>query len=97
MIRREYLIKRLREVVASGHARGCQGRTYTCDCGHDLVIEGLLEVAADEIEKLFAVTLQESAPPVLAPHNSGERLPSSDAASGGADTPAITLQERKTP
>jgi hypothetical protein len=43
---------RLRQQVKDDHARGCQGREYGCDCGYDLSTEGLLEMAADEIDRL---------------------------------------------
>lgn len=46
------LSKRLRQQVGDDHARGCAGRCYSCDCGYDLSTEGLLEMAADEIERL---------------------------------------------
>jgi hypothetical protein len=36
----------------------------------------------------------QSAPPILASHSSGERLPSSDAAVGGADTRSEAVSER---
>jgi hypothetical protein len=48
------IVERLREQIMADHARGCQGRQYTCNCGHDLKTEGLLDLAADEIERLQA-------------------------------------------
>jgi hypothetical protein len=48
------IVERLREQIRTDHARGCQGRQYTCDCGYDLKTEGLLELAANEIERLQA-------------------------------------------
>ncbi len=46
------LVERLREQVTSDHLRGCAGRCYTCNCGYDVATEGLLELAAAEIERL---------------------------------------------
>ena len=41
--------------LASGdHARGCQGRSYTCECGHDDAIQGALSFAKVEITRLQA-------------------------------------------
>ncbi len=48
------LVLRLREQLTSGHVKRCQGREYTCDCGYDLVNEGVIELAATEIETLRA-------------------------------------------
>jgi hypothetical protein len=46
------IVERLREQVRSDHSRGCMGRCYSCECGYDLQTEGLLEMAAAEIERL---------------------------------------------
>lgn len=44
------LVSRLRDQLTGDHARGCQGRSYSCDCGYDLATEGLLELAACALE-----------------------------------------------
>ncbi len=46
------IVERLRDQLRSDHARGCMGRQYSCECGYDLSTEGLLEMAAIEIERL---------------------------------------------
>lgn len=48
------LVKRLREQISDGHAKGCDGRSYHCDCGFDIATEGLLELAASALESLSA-------------------------------------------
>lgn len=56
--------------------------------------EHLLQIA-DEMKRSRPVSsTHQSAPHPKAPHNSGERLPSSDAASGGADTAVVRFQQR---
>jgi hypothetical protein len=47
------IVARLREQVKDTHLKYCEGR-YSCDCGYNLKTEGLLELAADEIERLRA-------------------------------------------
>lgn len=49
------LSARLRQQVVDDHVRGCMGRQYSCNCGYDLATEGLLEMAADEIDRLTAL------------------------------------------
>ena len=34
------------------HARGCEGRTYSCTCGYDDARDNLIETQAREIERL---------------------------------------------
>lgn len=48
------LVKRLRAQIGDGHAKGCDGRSYNCDCGFDLATEGLLDLAASALESLTA-------------------------------------------
>ena len=49
------IVERLRAQPKEDHISGCMGGQYTCDCGYDLKTEGLLEIAADEIERLTAL------------------------------------------
>jgi len=50
--RKPDIVGRLRDLLESDHERGCEGRTYSCACGHDNRIERALHEAADEIERL---------------------------------------------
>lgn len=34
------------------HARGCQGREYVCDCGHDNDVDDLIRTASAFVEEL---------------------------------------------
>lgn len=47
--------ERMRAMVTTqDHERGCDGRMYTCTCGHDARIDATIAEAADEIERLRA-------------------------------------------
>ena len=43
------LIARLRTTELDDHARGCEGRQYTCTCGFDDRLYEILEEAADAL------------------------------------------------
>ena len=44
------LVARCRDI--GDHKRLCQGREYTCDCGHDAFVDKTLTEAADALEEL---------------------------------------------
>lgn len=44
------LIERLMDVLSSDHKRGCDGRTYTCNCGYDDQVEQIADQATDRLE-----------------------------------------------
>lgn len=47
------LVERLRDIYANDdHARGCEGRTYSCSCGFDDRTFQTAEEAASEITRL---------------------------------------------
>ena len=46
--------KRLRDRLGEDHARGCEGRHYTCSCGFDSETDALVTKAADAIAQLRA-------------------------------------------
>ena len=39
------------------HAKGCEGRNYTCTCGHDAERDRLVAAAPDLLEALREATL----------------------------------------
>jgi hypothetical protein len=45
------LVGRLRHEASTGHHHRCNG-IHQCDCGFECSAEGLMEMAADEIERL---------------------------------------------
>jgi len=45
---------KVRALAGGDHARGCQGRNYTCECGHDDAVQGTLSFAKVEITRLRA-------------------------------------------
>jgi hypothetical protein len=51
--------KMLREHAASDHKRGCQGRCYSCECGHDLATDQRLLEAADKVDVLVKALEEE--------------------------------------
>lgn len=48
------LIERLMDVLSSDHKRGCDGRTYTCNCGYDDQVEQIADQATDRLQALSA-------------------------------------------
>ncbi len=46
------LIDVIRSHLGSDHARGCEGRSYSCTCGHDFSTDTIIRAAHDEIERL---------------------------------------------
>lgn len=62
-------------------------RDLLCQVDHTLIVHGHVDCGTHLHRRINnAISSQKSAPVILAPHNNGERVPSSDAALAGADT-----------
>jgi hypothetical protein len=57
----------------SDHARGCEGRNYTCTCGHDASSTALVERLTKALEKIAVETT------IGEPFKSEDRIMSRDA------------------
>jgi hypothetical protein len=44
------LVEELRAVINDDHARGCEGRQYTCSCGYDDRVDEALRQAAARLD-----------------------------------------------
>jgi hypothetical protein len=52
------LVERLNTIARGDHARGCGGRTYSCECGYDEQAWATADEAAARITKLEAALRQ---------------------------------------
>lgn len=48
------IVARIAIVRTQDHVRGCDGRHYSCDCGYERDLDGVLSEAAAHIERLEA-------------------------------------------